>query len=169
LPIVVYSVQSRTGVNVEPATLSRLAEIKNIVGVKEASGNVGQMARIVSMLPGSFAVLSGDDAITLPLIGLGGKGIISVVSNQIPAEMTHLTTAAFSGDFVTARQLQKRYQDLMDVNFIESNPIPVKYAMAVMGLLEPVWRLPMTPPQPSSKQKIEAVLQESGLLAGAHA
>jgi 4-hydroxy-tetrahydrodipicolinate synthase len=168
LPIVVYSVQARTGVNVEPATLLRLSEIKNIVGVKEASGNVGQMARIVSMLPDSFSVLSGDDAITLPLIGLGGKGIISVVSNEIPAEMTHLTTAALSGDFSTARQLQKKYQDLMDVNFIESNPIPVKYAMAIMGLLEPVWRLPMTPPQPPSKQKIEAVLQKAGLLAGAH-
>jgi len=169
LPIIVYSVQSRTGVNVEPATLLRLSEISNIVGVKEASGNVSQMTKIVSIVPPSFTVLSGDDALTLPLIGLGGRGIISVVSNQIPAEMRMLAQSALAGDFATARELQRKYQDLMDVNFVESNPIPVKYGMSLMGLLEPVWRLPMTPPQPSSKQKIEAVLQNIGLLAGAHA
>jgi 4-hydroxy-tetrahydrodipicolinate synthase len=169
LPIIVYSVQSRTGTNVEPATLLRLSEFKNIVGVKEASGNISQMSKIVSLLPDSFVVLSGDDAVTLPLVGLGGRGIISVVSNQIPGEMTRLAQAALAGDFATARQLQRKYQDLMDVNFIESNPIPVKYGMSVMGLLEPVWRLPMTPPLPASKQKIEAVLQQAGLLAGAHA
>jgi 4-hydroxy-tetrahydrodipicolinate synthase len=169
LPIIVYSVQSRTGTNVEPATLLRLSEIKNIAGVKEASGNISQMSKIVSLLPESFTVLSGDDAVTLPLVGLGGRGIISVVSNQIPGEMTRLAQAALTGDFATARELQRKYQDLMDVNFIESNPIPVKYGMSVMGLLEPVWRLPMTPPLPASKQKIEAVLQKAGLLAGAHA
>jgi 4-hydroxy-tetrahydrodipicolinate synthase len=169
LPIIVYSVQSRTGVNVEPATLLRLSEISNIAGVKEASGNVSQMTKIVSIVPPSFTVLSGDDALTLPLIGLGGRGIISVVSNQIPAEMRMLAQSALAGDFATARELQRKYQDLMDVNFVESNPIPVKYGMSLMGLLEPVWRLPMTPPQPSSKQKIEAMLQNIGLLAGAHA
>jgi 4-hydroxy-tetrahydrodipicolinate synthase len=126
LPIVVYSVQSRTGVNVEPATLARLAELKNIVGVKEASGNITQMSRIVSMLPESFQILSGDDALTLPLIAVGGCGIISVVSNQIPGEMAKLAKAAIDGDAKTARRLQRKYQELMDVNFIESNPIPVK-------------------------------------------
>jgi 4-hydroxy-tetrahydrodipicolinate synthase len=169
LPIILYSVQSRTGVNVEPATLLRLSEINNIAGVKEASGNVSQMSKIVSIVPPSFTVLSGDDALTLPLIGLGGRGIISVVSNQIPAEMRMLAQSALAGDFATARELQRKYQDLMDVNFVESNPIPVKYGMSLMGLLEPVWRLPMTPPQAASKQKIEAVLQNTGLLAGAHA
>jgi 4-hydroxy-tetrahydrodipicolinate synthase len=169
LPIIVYSVQSRTGVNVEPATLLRLSEINNIRGVKEASGYVSQMTKIVSIVPPSFTVLSGDDALTLPLIGLGGRGIISVVSNQIPAEMRMLAQSALAGDFATARELQRKYQDLMDVNFVESNPIPVKYGMSLMGLLEPVWRLPMTPPQATSKQKIEAVLQNIGLLAGAHA
>ena len=161
--------QSRTGTNVEPATLLRLSEMKNIVGVKEASGNISQMSKIVSLMPDSFAVLSGDDAVTLPLIGLGGRGIISVVSNQIPAEMTKLAQTALAGDFATARQLQRKYQELMDVNFVESNPIPVKYGMSLMGLLEPVWRLPITPPQEASKQKNEAVLQKTGLLAGAHA
>jgi 4-hydroxy-tetrahydrodipicolinate synthase len=169
LPIVVYSVQGRTGVNVEPATLLRLSEFKNIVGVKEASGNLAQMSRILSLLPESFLVLSGDDVLTLPLLGLGGHGLISVASNQIPAEMAAMVASALSGDFAAARAAQKKYQDLMDVNFVESNPIPVKYAMSVMGLLEPVWRLPMTPPQPQSKQKIDSVLKNLGLLAGAHA
>ncbi len=167
LPIVVYSVQSRTGVNVEPATLVRLAELKNIVGVKEASGNIGQMAKILSSVPDSFTVLSGDDAVTLPLMSLGGRGIVSVVSNQIPTEMSQLAAAVLAGDFETARRFQRKYQDLMDVNFIESNPQPVKYAMSLMGLLEPVWRLPMVAPQPASQQKIEAVLRKTGLLGGA--
>ena len=167
LPVIVYSVQSRTGVNVEPATLARLAELKNIAGVKEASGNIGQMAKILSSVPESFTVLSGDDAATLPLMSLGGRGIISVASNQIPAEMSRLAAAALNGDFATARRSQRKYQDLMDVNFVESNPQPVKYAMSLMGLLEPVWRLPMVAPQPASQQKIESVLRKTGLLGGA--
>jgi 4-hydroxy-tetrahydrodipicolinate synthase len=167
LPVIVYSVQSRTGVNAEPATLARLAELKNIAGVKEASGNIGQMAKILSSVPESFTVLSGDDAVTLPLMSLGGRGIISVASNQIPAEMSRLAAAALNGDFATARRSQRKYQDLMDVNFVESNPQPVKYAMSLMGLLEPVWRLPMVAPQPASQQKIESVLRKTGLLGGA--
>jgi 4-hydroxy-tetrahydrodipicolinate synthase len=167
LPIVVYSVQGRTGVNVEPATLKRLAEIDNIVGVKEASGNISQMAAVVHHVPERFAVLSGDDAITLPLIALGGRGIVSVVSNEIPAEMTRLTHLAMAGDFAGARAVQRRWLPLMEVNFVESNPIPVKAAMALMGLIEPVWRLPMTPLSPQNQAKIEAVLKSLGLLAGA--
>src|ERR1041385_599761 len=167
LPIVVYSVQGRTGVNVEPATLKRLAEIDNIVGVKEASGNISQMAAVVHHVPERFAVLSGDDAITLPLIALGGRGIVSVVSNEIPAEMTRLTHLAMAGDFAGARAVQRRWLPLMEVNFVESNPIPVKAGMALMGLIEPVWRLPMTPLSPQNQAKIEAVLKSLGLLAGA--
>ncbi len=167
LPIVIYSVQSRTAVNVEPVTLARLSQIENIVGVKEASGNISQMAAILARVPESFAVLSGDDAVTLPLIALGGRGVISVVSNQIPSEFGELTRAALRGDFARARQLQRKYQALMEINFIETNPGPVKFAMARMGLLEPVWRLPMVPPQAASQQKIESVLEELGLLAGA--
>ncbi len=169
LPIVVYSVAGRTGVNVEPATLKRLAEIDNIVGVKEASGNISQMAAVIQQVPERFTVLSGDDAITLPLAALGGRGIISVVSNEIPAEMTRLARACLDNDFAAARQLQRKYLPLMEVNFIESNPIPVKAAMALMGLLEPVWRLPLVPPKPESLEKIRAVLQSLGLLAGVHA
>src|SRR5207248_624502 len=139
LPIILYSVQGRTGVNIEPATVKRLAEIENIVGVKEASGNISQMAAILNAVPEDFVVLSGDDAITLPLIALGGRGIISVVSNEIPAEMTQLTRLALQGDFSGAREIHRRYHPLMEINFVESNPIPVKAALAEMDLLEPVW------------------------------
>jgi 4-hydroxy-tetrahydrodipicolinate synthase len=164
LPIVVYSVQGRTGVNVEPRTLARLAEIENIVGVKEASGNISQMASVVHQVPEKFAVLSGDDAITIPLIALGGRGIVSVVSNEIPAEMTRLTQLALAGDFAGARALQRKYLPLMEVNFVESNPIPVKAALAAMGLLEPVWRLPMCAPAQQNQAKIESVLSSLSLL-----
>lgn len=167
LPVIVYSVQPRTSVNVEPATLVRLAEIPNIVGVKEASGNIGQMASICARLAESFIVLSGDDAVTIPLIALGGRGVISVVSNEIPAEFTQLTHAALNGDFARARQIQRKYQALMEINFVETSPGPVKFAMARMGLLEPVWRLPMVTPSIASQDKIEHVLESLGLLTGA--
>ena len=163
LPIIVYNVQGRTGVNVETATLARLAQIENIVGVKEASGNISQMAEVVTRVPEGFNVLSGDDAITIPLIALGGCGVISVVSNQIPREMTEMTRRANQGDFAGARELQKRFLPLFQVNFVESNPGPVKWAMHRMGLLEPVYRLPMVPPGEASRQKIEMVLETVGL------
>ncbi len=169
LPLIVYSVQSRTSVNVEPATLLRLAEIKNIVGVKEASGSISQMANLLAHVPESFIVLSGDDAIALPLIALGGQGVISVVSNEIPGEFTALTQAALQGDFVQARRLQKKYHALMEINFVETNPGPVKFALSRMGLCEPSWRLPMVPPAKASQEKIEAVLEALGLLAGVRA
>ena len=166
MPIIVYSVQPRTNVNVEPATLLRLAEIPNIVGVKEASGNIGQMASICTRLADSFIVLSGDDAVTIPLVALGGRGVISVVSNEIPAEFTELTHAAMNGDYERARKIQRKYQDLMEVNFVETSPGPVKFALARMGLIEPVWRLPMVMPSLASQQKIEHVLESLGLLSG---
>jgi 4-hydroxy-tetrahydrodipicolinate synthase len=165
LPIIVYSVQGRTGVNVEPATLARLAQIENIIGVKEASGNIAQMASIVNRVPPEFLVLSGDDAITLPLIALGGKGLISVASNEIPGEMTQLVRCCLAGDFAAARALQRQYLGLMEVNFIESNPIPVKSALGLMGLLDPVFRLPMVAPKSENLDKIASVLSQLGLLA----
>ncbi len=167
LPIIVYNVQGRTGVNVETATLKRLAEIDNVVGVKEASGNIGQMAAVCHNLPADFAVLSGDDAITIPLIALGGCGLISVASNEIPAEMTKLTNLALAGDFAAARAVQKAWFPLLEINFVEANPVPVKAAMAMMGLIELVYRLPMCPPQPGNEAKIEAVLKSCGLLQSA--
>jgi 4-hydroxy-tetrahydrodipicolinate synthase len=166
LPIVIYSVQGRTGVNVEPATLARLAEIDNIIGVKEASGNIAQMANVLHEVPEHFTVLSGDDAVTIPLMALGGRGIISVVSNEIPGEMIELAQACLRGDFAASRRVQARFLPLMNINFVESNPIPVKAAMALMGLLEPVFRLPLVPPSAASLAKIEKVLESVGLLGG---
>jgi 4-hydroxy-tetrahydrodipicolinate synthase len=163
LPIIVYNVPGRTGCNVDPATLTRLATIPNVAGVKEASGNVTQMCEICASVPSDFIVLSGDDALTLPLMAVGGKGIISVASNEIPAEMSRMVELAERGDFAAARALHTRLLPLMQVNFIESNPIPVKSAMASLGLLEEVFRLPMVPPRPASKQKIEAVLHQLGI------
>jgi 4-hydroxy-tetrahydrodipicolinate synthase len=165
-PIIVYSVQGRTGVNVEPSTLRRLAAIDSIVGVKEASGNIAQMARVVHEVPETFAVLSGDDSITIPLIALGGRGVISVVSNEIPAEMTALARHCLEGNYAAARAIQRKYLPLMEVNFVESNPMPVKYAMSRMDLLEPVWRLPMVAPGAASQQKIDTVLESLGLAGG---
>jgi 4-hydroxy-tetrahydrodipicolinate synthase len=164
LPIILYSVQGRTGVNIEPATVKRLAEIENIVGIKEASGNVSQMAAILNAVPEDFIVLSGDDAITLPVISLGGRGIISVVSNEIPAEMSQLTRLALQGDFAGARAIHRRFHSLMEINFVESNPGPVKAALAEMGLLEAVWRLPLVPPKAENRSRIRAVLESLGLV-----
>jgi 4-hydroxy-tetrahydrodipicolinate synthase len=164
LPIILYSVQGRTGVNIEPATIKRLAQIENIIGIKEASSNISQMAAILNAVPDDFIVLSGDDAITLPLIALGGRGVISVVSNEIPAEMSRLTRLALQGDFSGAREIHRRYHPLMEINFVESNPIPVKAALAEMGLLEPVWRLPLVAPKAENQARIRAVLASLGLV-----
>jgi len=167
LPIVVYNVPGRTGVNVEVSTLARLARIPNIVGVKEASGSVSQMCEIVRAVPSDFIVLSGDDALTLPLMAVGGHGIISVASNEVPSEMVKMVEAAERNDFAAARVVHARIFPLMSANFIESNPVPVKTAMAAMGLLEEVYRLPMVSPKPESKETIVNVLKELGLLKAA--
>jgi 4-hydroxy-tetrahydrodipicolinate synthase len=164
LPMIVYSVQGRTGVNIEPATMQRLAEIDNIAGVKEASGSLAQVASILARVPERFAVLSGDDSVALPVIALGGRGLISVASNEIPAEMTQLVRRSLENDFPAARSLQRKYLPLMEINFVESNPIPVKAAMAVMGLLEPSWRLPLVAPKPENLARITAVLESLGLV-----
>jgi len=168
LPIIVYSVQGRTGINVEPATLARLAAIGNITGVKEASGNIAQIAAVLNQVPERFAVFSGDDALTLPVMALGGRGVISTTSNQIPAEMTALAHSCLANDYPAARALHRKYLPLMTVNFVESNPIPVKAAMALMGLLEPVWRLPLVPPQAANSARIEEVLRDLALIERTH-
>jgi 4-hydroxy-tetrahydrodipicolinate synthase len=169
LPIILYSVQGRTGVNIEPSTVLRLSQIQNIVGIKEASGNILQMGAILNLVPRDFLVLSGDDSLTLPLISLGGRGLISVASNEIPAEMTRLVQSALSGNFAEARRLHFQYLSLMDINFVESNPIPVKAALAEMGLLQPVWRLPLVSPKPENLARIRAVLESLNLVERVHA
>ena len=168
LPIILYSVQGRTGVNIEPSTVLRLSQIQNIVGIKEASGNISQMGAILNLVPKDFLVLSGDDSLTLPLISLGGRGLISVASNEIPAEMTRLVQSALSGNFAEARRLHFQYLSLMDINFVESNPIPVKAALAEMGLLQPVWRLPLVSPKPENLTRIRAVLEYLNLIERVH-
>jgi len=168
LPIILYSVQGRTGVNIEPATVGRLSHIENIIGIKEASGNISQMSTILNAVPEDFLVLSGDDAITLPLIALGGRGVISVASNEIPAEMTALTRLALAGDFAGARKIHRCFLPLMEINFVESNPIPVKTALAEMGLLDAVWRLPLVAPKPENRARIRAVLDSLNLIGRIH-
>lgn len=169
LPIVLYNVPGRTGANLEPATVARLAEVENIVGIKEASGNISQVSAILSRVPANFLVLSGDDAVALPLIALGGCGLISVVSNEIPREMATLVRLCMRGDFAGARELHRRYLPLMDANFLESNPGPVKAAMSIMGLLEPAWRLPLVAPRPETLERLHGVLESLGLCERAHA
>jgi 4-hydroxy-tetrahydrodipicolinate synthase len=159
LPIIVYNVPGRTGVNVDPATLVRLSTIAGIIGVKEASGNMGQICEVCRSVPSEFVVLSGDDSLTLPVMSVGGHGIISVASNGMPSEMARMVELAESGDFAGARRMHQSLMPFMTVNFIEANPIPIKAAMAMMGLLEERYRLPMVPPQPASRERIAAVLK----------
>ncbi len=160
LPIIAYNVPGRTGVNVDVPTLVRLSAIPNIVGVKEASGNVTQMCEVCRAVPPDFIVLSGDDALTLPLMAVGGRGIISVASNEIPAEMVQMVEAAERNDFAAARTIHARMLPLMMINFVEANPVPVKAAMAAMGLVDEVYRLPMVSPRAESREKILRVLND---------
>ena len=167
LPIILYNVPGRTGSNIEVRTLARLTALSNIVGVKEASGNMTQMCDVCNAVPADFLVLSGDDALTLPLMAVGGRGIISVASNAVPSEMSRMVELAEANDFPAARKVFRHLLPFLQVNFIESNPIPIKSAMASLGLLEEVYRLPMVPPSAASRERIAAVLQ--ALTREAHA
>ena len=164
LPIVLYNVPGRCGTNLEPATVARLAKIENIVGIKEASGNIAQISAVLSAVPEGFTVLAGDDSVALPLFALGGRGVISVAANEVPREMAQLCVLGLEGDFAAAREIHRKYFALMEINFVESNPIPVKAAMGLLGLLEPVWRLPLVAPKEENLQKIRAVLESLEIL-----
>ena len=164
-PIILYNVPGRTGANLEPSTLARLAEVPNIVGVKEASGNISQVADVIHAVPQHFLVLSGDDALTLPVISLGGIGVISVASNEIPHEMAEMTRAALNNDWDTARRLHHKYLPLMQANFIESNPLPVKAVLSMMGKLEEVYRLPLLPMRRDTRSRLQKIATESGVVA----
>ena len=168
-PVILYNVPGRTGATIEPNTLLRLSEVPNIAGVKDATGSIGEMAEVCHIMPEHFLVFSGDDAVTLPLIALGGVGIISVVSNEIPREMTELTRAALNSDWATARSLQRKYLPLMQANFIESNPLPVKAVLAMMGKIEEVYRLPLLPMRRDTRSKLQRVAAEVGLIEKAGA
>jgi 4-hydroxy-tetrahydrodipicolinate synthase len=163
IPIVLYNVPGRTGVNLEPDTLQRLSKLPNIAAVKEASGRISQIAEICGLIPG-FTVLSGDDSLTLPVIAVGGVGVISVASNAFPKEMADLTRAALNNDWTTARQLNDKYLALMQANFIESNPMPVKAVLAMMGRIEENYRLPMCRMQPALRAKLETIARAAGVV-----
>jgi 4-hydroxy-tetrahydrodipicolinate synthase len=164
-PIILYNVPGRTAANLEPATLARLTEIPNIIGVKEASGIMTQIAEVIHSVPETFLVFSGDDAVTLPVIAMGGIGVISVASNEIPGEMAALTRAALNNDWPTARALNRKYLPLMQANFIESSPLPVKAALAMMGKIEEVYRLPLLPMRRDTRSRLQKVITEVGLIA----
>jgi 4-hydroxy-tetrahydrodipicolinate synthase len=164
-PIILYNVPGRTGANIEPGTLARLAESPNIVGVKEASGSMTQIAEVINAVPERFLVFSGDDAVTLPVISLGGVGIISVASNEIPHEMSVMTRAALNNDWTTARSLHRKYLPLMQANFTESSPMPVKAVLAMMGRIEEVYRLPLVPMRRDTRSRLQKVAAEAGLIA----
>jgi 4-hydroxy-tetrahydrodipicolinate synthase len=163
-PLILYNIAGRTGTNIETATLLRLAELPNVAGVKEASGNIGQIAEVCASVPEDFLVFSGDDAVTLAVIGLGGVGIISVVSNEIPAEMTRMTNAALANKWDTARLIFRKYLPLMQANFLESNPMPVKAVLAMMGRIEEVYRLPLVRMKAENREKLEKAVAAAGLL-----
>jgi len=167
LPIVLYNVPGRTGVNMDVATVLRLSGISNIVGVKEASGNVVQMCEIYATVPDDFILLSGDDPLTVAVMAIGGRGVISVASNVAPAEMAQIVELAEKGDYAAARRLHTWLLPLCQVNFVESNPIPVKAALAAMGLIEEVYRLPLVAPTPAGRDKILRVLQDLKMLGAA--
>ena len=164
IPIIVYNVPGRTGSNIEATTMLKLAELPNIVAVKEASGNLGQMMDILRSRPAEFRVLSGDDAITLPLIAAGGDGVVSVASNEVPGPMSKMVNAALAGDFVRAREIHYKLLPLLNANFIESNPIPVKAVLAMMGMIGENYRLPMVPMSPGPRAQIQKIAEELGII-----
>jgi 4-hydroxy-tetrahydrodipicolinate synthase len=164
-PLILYNVPGRTGTNLEPATVARLAEVTNIVGVKEASGNMSQIAEVCNAVPERFLVFSGDDALTLPVIALGGVGIISVASNEIPREMAEMTRAALNNDWPAARSIHRKYLPLMQANFIESSPLPVKAVLAMMGKIEEVYRLPLVPMKRDTRSRLQRIATETGVVA----
>jgi 4-hydroxy-tetrahydrodipicolinate synthase len=168
-PIILYNVPGRTSANIEPATLARLSEVPHIAGVKEASGNITQIAEVLNAVPESFLVFSGDDAITLPVIALGGVGIISVASNEIPREMAEMARAALHNDWQTARTIHRKYLPLMQANFIESNPLPVKALLTMMGKIQEVYRLPLLPMRRDTRSKLQKIATDVGVLAKAAA
>lgn len=166
IPIILYNIQGRTGVNIENATVKRLSEVPNIVGVKEASGNILQMSEVIRLCSPEFDVLSGDDQMTFPLMGLGGKGVISVVSNIVPDKMSTMVRLMLEGKPAEARAIHFEIYELCQAMFIETNPIPVKAALGLMGTITPEYRLPLCPPSAANLEKLKGVLEKYGLLSG---
>ena len=166
LPVLLYNIPSRTGANMEPATLLRLAEIGNIIGVKESSGNLAQITELITAAPRNFKVIAGDDGLALPILALGGVGLISVASNVIPGQMARMVQAAMENDWAWARRINRQFFRLMQAHFWEASPAPVKAVMAMIGRGEDVLRLPMVPVTDTTRRKLERMVGELGLLVG---
>ena len=164
IPLILYNVPSRTGISILPETVYELSQIKNIVGIKEASGSLDQVSKIISMCGKDFLVLSGDDSLTLPIMAVGGKGVVSVAANIVPLQVSEMVDAALKGDWEKAQRLHIELFPVFKVLFIETNPIPVKAALGLMGLIHPEWRLPLAPPSPASLEKIREVLVKQGII-----
>ncbi len=164
IPIILYNVPSRTGISISPETVAELSKIKNIVGIKEASGNFDQIYKIISLVDKDFVVLSGDDALTLPIIAVGGKGVISVAANIFPKEMSTMVKYALNGQIEKAREIHYKLYPIFKVLFIETNPIPVKTSLSLMGMIKQEWRLPLTPPSDENFQKIKETLKKYGVI-----
>src|ERR1700761_3505448 len=165
LPVLLYNIPSRTGANLEPSTVLRLAELKNVVGIKESSGNLQQITDLLTQVPRAFRVFAGDDALCLPTLAVGGAGLISVASNVIPGQMARMVRAALENDWVTARRINRQFYKLMQAHFWEASPAPVKAVLAMLGRGEDVLRLPMVPVSDATRRKLERMVGELGLLA----
>jgi 4-hydroxy-tetrahydrodipicolinate synthase len=163
LPVLLYNIPGRTGANLEPATVARLAEVKNIIGIKESSGVMGQITDVIARVPDGFKVFAGDDALALPIIAVGGAGLVSVASNLIPREMSQMVGAALNGDWATARAVNRKFFRLMQAHFWEASPAPVKATMKMLGLLEENLRLPMVPVTEGTRERLRALIGEAGL------
>src|SRR6185312_15679315 len=166
LPILLDNVPSRTGTNLEPATILRLAELKNVIGIKESSGNLAQITELLTTAPRSFKVFSGDDGLALPILSLGGAGLISVASNVIPGQMARMVRAALENDWVGARRINRQFFRLMQAHFWEASPAPVKAVLAMLGRGEDVLRLPMVPVSAATRRRLETMVGELGMLVG---
>jgi 4-hydroxy-tetrahydrodipicolinate synthase len=165
LPVLLYNIPGRTGANLEPATVLRLAEIKNIIGIKESSGNIAQITELLTSAPRTFKVFAGDDSLALPVIALGGAGLVSVASNAIPVQMAAMVDAALENEWTTARRINRQFFRLMQAHFWEASPAPIKAVLAMLGRGEDVLRLPMVPVSAATRRKLETMVGELGLLA----
>lgn len=163
-PIIIYNVPSRTGISISPETVAKLSELKNIVGIKEASGSMDQVSKIINLCPKDFVILSGDDSMTLPIMAVGGKGVVSVASNIVPKEVSQMVEYALNNEWEKAKQMHLKLFNLFKILFIETNPIPVKTCLSIMGMINMEWRLPLTMPSEENKQKIKKILTEYGLI-----
>jgi 4-hydroxy-tetrahydrodipicolinate synthase len=166
LPVLLYNIPSRAGVNLEPATVLRLAELKNVIGVKESSGNIAQITELITTAPRNFKVLAGDDSMALPVLALGGAGLVSVASNVIPGQMARMVRAALENDWACARRINRQFFRLMQAHFWEASPAPVKAVLAMLGRGEDVLRLPIVPVTDATRRKLERMVGELGMLVG---